>query len=773
MLFCYRWLCLLFCFICANNSPLLAQSLPRSLDGKLQIHSATVFSDTLAADWGTRGILLVWEYSLEGDARQSLRAVRARTELRYQPRPKAKPLQIYQDTSQMLLLRVGKNQRAQLFVPFRLLPLKGGDYYDKGSIQISILLPKLMEWKNSEIAFEQPMRCQMDFDLLSAAVKEQLRAYDPDQNYPASLPDPYWQIIYPQAQKPIFAAPTQIDNYEATPVRTFAYVLQREQVLLQFFDEDGKQDSLLASIELPPCTGDAVFRKTAQQASEIKELSYTLQYQQLTQQPITVYARKGEREGREGVLFTVDYNLARHFQQEQAVVGFSLLDEDGNRLPPPRRTEAASSSSPTPDSLFQLDLRGRWAFFIPATDWNNATKSVEFSILTVQGQRADATPCVLLEPIVFESAPVQLAQISLQTDVVQANQLGFSISFAYALRNDIGSGQELQIYIRPASQKPITTAFLLPTTQPLSLSSSAALPAYTRLQPNGSDSLRIFVPYSAIDTGKLQFSAQWHGESSFFVLDTMLQFKLPVYKRLANININNTGDYSVQNDYGRVLQIAYRMPANYKDNSRLQIRVWRGAEEIETYQIVNCDTCRREFAMPRDTGAIEIMLPYRYFSAADSVSAQIWVSQANDPTKILSDTLLYTGRLSALLNVECYQIQTKKLRIDPKALTTTGESAWQLELAVGSQRLYTRPLPQADGYPAALRARFDAEYCAHRDDKISLTAINTQADEVALSRRLSLYNAKQGDLLKEQSGHLKISKKFPLTAAAWKLRRKK
>lgn len=768
MLFCYRCLCLLCFLLFANNARLFAQVAPRSLDSKLQIHSAKIFCDTLPAEWGTRGILLTWQYDLQGGERQNLLTARARIELRYQPRPKAKPVQIYQDTSQMLVLRTGSNQQAQLFIPFRLLPLKGGDFYDKGSIQLSLVLPRLVEWQSSDIAFEQPMRCQIDLNLTAAAVKEQLAAYDADQNYPASLPDPYWQLAYSAGGKPIFVAPTQIDNYNVQAVRTFAYVLQREQLVLQFFDEDGRQDSLLARVEIPACTGDASYTKTALQVGDIKELSYTLQYQQLTQQPITVYARKGEREGKEGVLFTVDYNLARHFQSEQAVVGFSLLDGDGNRLPPPQRIEAASSSSPTPDSIFQVDLRGRWAFFVPAAYWNNNTKSVEFSILTTQGQRADATPCVLLEPIVFDAPPVQLAKVELQGEATHADKLGIVLTLSYTLRDDIGTGDELQMYLRTASEKALLSAFVLPNAKPLELSASPAVPVYVQAQPEGRGKLSLFVPYEAMDTGALRFSAQWHGESSFVVCDTALQFVLPVYKRLANINISNTGDYSVQNDYGRVVQITYRMPAKYQKNSRLQVRVWRGEQEVDNYHVSGCDSCRRSFALPRDTGAIELVLPYRFYAASDSVRVQVWVNQANDANNTLSDTLLYVGQLSSIFPVECYTISTKKLQIDANALTPQGASPWALELAVGSQRLYTRPLPESGKYNGDLRARFDAEFCAHRDDKITLTAINTQAEEGAMSKRILLYSSKS----EEAGKHVKVNKKYPIAGASWRVKRK-
>jgi hypothetical protein len=757
---------LIICIFFFHSALVLAQA--KALTKKMTIHKVQAQVDYYQPTLDTRGILLEWHYSLSPTGKQQMRTTPVHILLRYESGL------IYADTSQLIILRCNKQQRASVFIPYRLLDLRGGEFYESGRIKMRLVLPDIMSWECDTLAFEQPQRCQLDIDLSTAAVKERLEAWDKQEMGANALPDPYWAVFLGKSTRPAAVSVPVENSFAFSSEAKTIFLLQSDSIFLRFFDEDGRSDQLLADIALPACTGDATLRRFGEMQGEVKNLNYTLQYQQLTQQPIMLYTQQTEHNGRKGVRIDVDYNVSRNFKGQIGKINFVFLDND---LQPVEMTDVnpipathSGEISPALDSFCLLNTRARWSYFIPYHAWNNNIKQIAFYMFTNKGQRATATPCILLRNIVFEQ-PLRYAHLRVQENMRFQGVVGIGLTFAYSVREDYPDTESLFLSLRYPNGNPVTSIYRLfsPPQQPLLLDAPRKSD-YGMVQrfagDNRRDSMSFFVPYSALEQEELQFSAHLHGEIPLVLQpDTLVRLKLPPLQRDVKLNIVLASDFAVQNDYGKVLQVAYKIPIFLKNRCQIHVAVQRQGQEHQRFRFVNCDTCRNIFTPTQDTGAVEIVLPYRYLSPKDSLHVAVWICYKGNAQKPLSDTLDYHVRLLDDIGTNSFVLEPNRLWLDRNGLprdTLQASMGWNLSLYVGSQCLFNKPLAPRTRYTSAMLAQFRSEFTAHREDKIRL--ILTKQDSIR--RQVELYKGKFSDLRKTRQ-RIDIRQKFPIAHIRW------
>jgi hypothetical protein len=391
-------------------------------------------------------------------------------------------------------------------------------------------------------------------------------------------------------------------------------------------------------------------------------------------------------------------------------------------------------------------------------------------MFTQKGQRATATPCVLLRNIVFEQ-PLRYARLRVQENMRFQGVVGIGVTFAYSVREDYPDTEALFLSFRYPNGAPVSSIYRLfsPPQQPVLLNSPQESPygmAQRFAGDNRRDSMSFFIPYSALEQEELQLSAHLHGANPLVLQpDTLVRLKLPPLQRDVKLNIVLANDFAVQNDYGKVLQVAYKIPIFLKNRCQIHVAVQREGQEHQRFRFVNCDTCRNVFTPTQDTGAVEIVLPYRYLTAKDSLHVSIWICLKGNAKQPLSDTLDYHVRLLDDIGTTSFVLEANRFWLDRNGLprdTMQASMGWNLSLFVGSQCLFNKQLTPHTRYSAALLAQFRSEFTAHREDKIRL--ILSKQDTTR--REVLLYSGKFSDLRKTRN-RIDVRQKFPVAQMRW------
>lgn len=711
------------------------------LNKKLEIHTARILRDYYHSGQDARGLLFQWTYSLKPTGKQQMIST---------------PLQLvirgeggvaYRDTSQLIVLRCNVQQRAEIFVPYRLLELRGGENYASGSIKTELNLPNILNWQTDTLSFEQPLRCRIELELINAMVKEQFEAYDPSELAENNLPDPYWGLFLGRSSRPVAVSPTLSNSFSIESANLAITALQSDSIWLRFFDEDGRNDKILAQIALPACIGDASFRHFGQMQQDIKGLTYTVHYQQLTQQPIMLFARKTEHKGLQGVRIDVDYNVSRSFRDQAGKINFVFLTENREIVElssiEPIAAQENSELSPPLDSFCALNTRARWSYFVPFYAWNNEIKQIAFYMLTPKGQKATATPCILLNSIAFEQ-PLRFAALKFEENHLLDGMKGVAIRFDYEIIANYPNIEALYFAIRQPNGAAIPYIYKLNgnNTTAVQLPPAVSSPYGLALQLSGQENpmnLGFFVPYAGLNEGKIQLLAQLQAAQPLQLLaDTVLNFKLPPPSNEVAINIVRAGDFAVQGDYGRVVQVAYKVPKYLRGKCQINFAAYKEGQDFARFRIGSCDSCRQRFSLPQDTGAVEIILPYRYLAANDSIQLRAWVSLSQNQKHSLSDTLNYRGQLLADIATQSYSLKAAKIQLDEankndSLINNSLTSNSSLSLWVGTQCLIRQPLKDGK-YKLADLNEFSSQFTAHRQDRISVILIDKNGKELELYR---------------------------------------
>ena len=755
---------LLFFILSSCFYALQAQS---SLSNKFNINNSKIEYKSFYEAQGTGGILLQWQYTLACGNGNAILTQPIQVSILQKGKV------IYSDTTQLSVLRCGATQKAQYFIPYRLLDLIDGEQYVAGSLDLTLVIPDYLYWQTSELNFKQPYRCRLDFELSNGAVKTKFDSWDKGEIGKAALPDSYYGIYLGNANTPIALSKTQTDTLALAHEKFSTYVLTSDSVYLKFFDEDGRKDELLANIQLPTCIGDATFNKYGEMYADIKELSYTLTYQQMTQQPIMMYAYKSEHEGIKGVKIDVDYSVSRSFKDQLGKINFVFLDADKNIIDvhkvQPIAATHGSKVGPQLDSFAVLAQRERWTYFIPFYAWKNEVAQIAFYMLTKNMQKATATPCILLQPIRF-SEPLQYANISIEENLRLLNISGMRVNIDYRISEDFPSVDGFFLRIKQGDenlqgvyrifnngQKPVLLSDLQKSNKGDALRFSAE---------NNPDKISLFIPYAMLAQETMTIGAHIESLTDIEVIkDTTLQIKLPIVGKEVKVNLGNVSDFALQNDYGKVIQVTYQVPQFLSQQTKVHVAVKRNGELIDKFKIINCDTCKNQaLNVEKDTGAIEIMLPYRYFQSRDSISVETWITHKASAKRTLSDTVIYKTRLPQNLGTTDYAIIPDILQVDQNALPVNGgeNTVWNLSIWLGSEQKINKPLIANKRYTAAELKNYETSFSAHRRDKISIFV--TKQDSTA--RQALIW---RGDInqLKKDNYKIKVEKKFPIWKTKW------
>jgi hypothetical protein len=402
----------------------------------------------------------------------------------------------------------------------------------------------------------------------------------------------------------------------------------------------------------------------------------------------------------------------------------------------PIATQENGELSPPLDSFCALNTRARWSYFVPYYAWNNNIKQIAFYMLTPKGQKATATPCILLNTIAFEQ-PLRFAALKVEENQELDGMKGLTIRFNYEIMANYPDIEALYFAIRQPNGAAIPYIYSInsnnkaATQLPPAVSSPYGLALRLSGQENQAN-LGFFVPYAGLGEGKIQLLAQLQAKQPLELLrDTLLSFTLPPPRNEVALNVVRAGDFAVQGDYGRVVQIAYKVPKYLRGKCQLNFAAYKEGGDFNRFKIGSCDSCKQTFSLPQDTGAVEIVLPYRFLAANDSVQLRAWVTLIQNKKHSLSDTLDYRGQLLADIATQSYSLKAAKIQVDETKIDAINGA--NLSLWVGTTCLINEPLKPAKYKKADLSA-FTKSFTAHREDRISVVFTDNNGNNRQLYR---------------------------------------
>lgn len=757
---------LLYLIFSFTVSSLFAQA--ESLNAKFKVNNPKIEYKSLYEPQGTGGILLEWQYTLSCSGNSNM----VTTPIQVSILQKGKL--VYSDTTQMMVFRCGSQQKAQYFIPYRLIDLIDGQQYEPNSLQLVVVAPEYLYWQTDSLKFKQPYRCRMDFEISSGSIKTKMQDWDNEEYGEAALPDPYYGIFLGKGVLPIAVSKVTSNSYALGKEKLSTFVLMSDSVHIKFFDEDGRKDELLASIAMPTCIGDANFKKYGEMQDNIKELSYELTYQQLTQQPIMLYAYASDYKGLKGVKIDIDYSVSRTYKDQLGKINFLFLDEnkDPISISGIQAIEATYGGNigPKIDSFSMLKQRERWTYFIPFYAWKPEVNMIAFYMMTSNSQKATATPCILLNPIKF-SEPLQFANIKIEENLRLNNIAGIKLDINYKVSDDFNSLDGFYVQLTQ-DKEPLQGVYRLFNNgqQPLLLSElqeSSRGKALRFSADNNPEKISLFVPYAMLAEEKFKLNAFVQSNINIDVIkDTTINVTIPMTGKDVKVNLANVSDFALQNDYGKVLQVAYQVPQFLSQQTKMHIRVKRNGEEFNKFKIVNCDTClHQSLSIGKDTGALEIMLPYRHFQSRDSIQLEAWVTHKANAKRGISDTIVFKVRLPQNLGTLDYTLTPELMQIDQNALPTNGatETGWNLSIWLGSEQKINKALLPEKRYTKSILEQYKTSFSAHRRDKI--TIIVSKQD--ATSRQNILWRGDLNQMKNKKKLKVLVEKKFPMWKSKW------
>lgn len=713
----------------------------QSLDSAFEVRNFQLEKDVYALDYGTRGLLLVFEYKY-ANTQERLTSVVPKVVL------KKNGMEVYSNDKTLLLLKNNDEwTTAQLFLPYRDINLLSGHQKE---VHLSLKLAKLLDYK-TEFALDQPLRYAVEIMLKGGNVKEKLEKYDQGPNPQEWLPDPYYTFTTNGGTEPVYKSKVLPNSYKLKKQKIQFYILEGEQLDWNFYDRDGGKDLKLGTLAGMNPAGEHADEVYGEMFGNIRYLKFHYAQRAQSHQAITIYSNPNYvHNGKKGVAITVEYDLAKAYVDKKAKTVLNFYTKNGIKIDVP----ILKSLGETPEAGAWVDLtvKDKYVYFIPFYVWNENCHDVEFYFELGNGEQVNGARHTLLTPITFDEWLIE-AGMAVEENVMVKGARGIAIKLAYEL---VKEHKNTPLYVKFYDENGTVLPFPVYNMIGGDVLVNVQGEHITR-NPRRADRMSYFIPYTSLKNQKIKVQMDLVPD----VAMNMLKKETPLFTKPKKGDIQldlltAEGRFRVDN-YGQVLEMKLRVPEFFLDKTKVQIQVKKNGKPWNAFLLDGIlSKSDKGYIAQKDSGLVYVVFPHRNIVAGTTFSLLAFVVDETGK-KVLSDSVQWRWKAPQDLFNRKIDLALATCKFSKRIMQDTlldRQFPWDYIVEAGGEVLVEEPLEKRLTN-RKLKDQFRQQVLVNREDNIVVKLKNKKTGQNVMLWKGDLGKWEQNDFKAE------LNNKYP------------
>jgi hypothetical protein len=702
-------LCALLLFI-----PFIAL-LGQSLNPNFEFKNPQLQKDVYRADYGTMGLLLTFDY-LYTKSTTRLSSIVPRVSL------EKNGMEVYLDETKLLVLSHNTWSKAQVFVPYRAVNLLNGLHE---GVQLNFSLEGLLDYGGT-LSYQQPLRYMVELDLKAGAVKEQLMQYDEGPNVKEWLPDVYYLFTTNEGTEPVYRSTVYPNSYRLSPKKFSFHLLEGEQLKWSFYDRDGENDLHLGTYTNINPNGEYNDKVYGQMFENIKNLEFDYGQRAQARQSISIYSDANYVcMEKKGVAVTIEYDLAKAYQDKKATIHLNCYDKNGIQLDVPVLYPV--EGTPEIETPVDLKIKGKLKYFIPFYVWKEDCKNIEFYFELEDKEQIQAARHTLHRPIQFEDWVID-AGMKVVHDFVYQGAKGVELQINYEL---VSVYENAPLYVKFYHANGDSLPFPIYHIIGPDLSTTVKKEHVTK-NPRVSDRMSYFIPYASLTDEIIAVQVD-------LVPDVAMNILQKYTEQLSNrskgqdisLELAKAGGRFRLDNYGQVLELKLEIPDFFINKTQLKIDVKKNGKASQAFLMDGMlKKTSDDFILRKDSGRIYIVFPHRNITAGTRLSLNASVTNLEGKV-VLSDVVEWKWQAPNELFNTTIEMALTTCKFDRKILQDTlldKNFSWNYVVEAGGDVLVNKPLSKRLD-SKQLKEQFKQKVLVNREDNITVKLVNTKTQK--------------------------------------------
>lgn len=686
--------------------------LGQSLNPNFEFKNPQLQKNVYRVDYGTKGLLLTFDY-LYNKSSSHLTTIVPRVTL------EKNGMQVYLDETKLLVLSNNTWAKAQVFVPYRAVNLLNGLHE---GVQLNFSLEGLLDYGGT-LTYQQPLRYLVELDLKAGAVKEQLMHYDEGPNAKEWLPDVYYLFTTNEGTEPVYRSAVYPNAYTLSPKKFAFHLLKGEQLKWSFYDRDGENDLHLGTYTKINPTGEYSDAVYGQMFEKIKNLEFDYAQRAQARQSISIYSDANYVcMQKKGVAVTIEYDLAKAYQNKKASIHLNCYDKNGIQLDVPVLYPV--EGTPVVETAVDLKVKGKLKYFIPFYVWKEACKNIEFYFELEDKEQIQAARHTLYEPIEFEDWVID-AGLEVEHDFLYQGAKGLRLQVKYELTSIYDNAPlYVKFYHANGDSLPFPIYHIIGPDL-----STIVTKEHVTENPRISDRISYFVPYASLTDEIIAVQVD-------LVPDVAMSILQAYTKQLSNrskgkdisLELASAGGRFRLDNYGQVIELKLEIPDFFTNKTRLKLEVQKNGKAFKDFLMDGMlKNESSDFVLKQDSGRIYIVFPHRNITAGTRLSMNATVTDLKGKV-VLSDVIKWEWQAPNALFNTTVEVALTTCKFDRKILQDTlldKNFPWNYVVEAGGSVLIDKPLSKRLD-SKQLKEQFKQKVLVNREDNITVKLVNTK-----------------------------------------------
>lgn len=693
------------------------------LDPNLQIRNVKFEQGVYIPEMGTKGVMFIFEYNYSTSSKYLVTFPQYLNAYKY-------GVEVFSDSSSYLVMRPNQWSKARKFIPYRAIDVPEGTHDD---LAVKYTVDGVINFKGL-MKFQQPARYAINLNMKAASVKPKAGSYDPGSSPKEAAPDLYWTVTTDKGVFPAYTSKVSMNSNKINAEQATFYVLEGEELFLNFYDEDDGEDLKLGTTTLSKeANVDLKQDKVGRMFGQVRGVTYSISQRKKIRQPISTYVRKDYvYKGRKGVQLIFDYFLPEAMEGQQMMPKLNLKNKEKELVKFPYHYNL--DNSPKLGEMMRLTKDGKLSYFIPHYAWNNNIHTIEFAF-EGNGDQAEAAPYFIHNPIEFKKF-ISYTSYSVEEDYNYLGTSGVKLAISYKVK-DVHQYSDLELNFLDESGAPVQFDIYKMEAGAQSPQAIGSNP-YTIRSMEEEDTLEYFIPYVDLNAKCIRLDMNLIPDMVIPIIqESSPEFKKPtesldgLTEKISEENLFKEGDF------GYVVKIKCAVPSFYSGRAALDVKAERNGVHFLGYSVVGDmveQTAVDTFNIISDTGTLYVILPYRRLEPNDKISIECKLIEVNKGVGLSEAVVSSTTLPSNIYNVDA-EFELKLLEFLPEVKADEDDNSvdWKYVLTVGNEVKISKTL-KSKVKGKDMTSKFSRTVRVNREDLIQIKVVNKddEKDEIFL-----------------------------------------
>ncbi|MFT5648459.1 MAG: hypothetical protein ACI976_003159 [Aureispira sp.] len=720
--------------------------LGQSLSSDFEFKNPQLQKDVYRADFGTKGLLLTFDY-LYNNSINRLTPIVPRVTLA------KNGMEVYLDETKILVLSHNTWSKGEIFVPYRAVNLLNGVHE---GVQLNFNLEGLLDYGGT-LSYQQPLRYTVELNLKDGGVKEQLEQYDQSFNPKEWLPDVYYLFTTNEGTEPVYRSVVYPNSYSLSPNKLSFHLLEGEQLKWSFYDRDGENDQHLGTYTDINPGGDYSDAVYGQMFDGIKNLEFDYTQRAQARQALSIYSDANYvRMEKKGVAVTIEYDLAKAYQGKKAAIHLNCYDKNGIQLDVPVLYPV--EGTPAVGSGVDLQVKGKLKYFIPFYIWKEACKNIEFYFELEDKEQIQAARHTLHKPIQFEDWVIE-AGMNVEHDFAYQGAKGVRLLINYELASVYENAPLfVKFYNANGDSLPFPVYHIIGPDL-----SAVITKEHVTENPKIGDEMSYFIPYVSLADEVITVQVDLVPDVAMSVLQAYTE-PLPNRSKGQDVVLELVkagGRFRVDN-YGQVVELKLGIPDFFINKTQLKLDIQKNGKASKSFLLDGLlENENGDFVLKKDSGRVYIVFPHRNMTTGTRLSLSAVVTNLGGEM-VMSNVVEWKFKAPNELFNTAIEVALMTCKFNRKVLQDTlfdKNFPWNYVIEAGGAILFEEPLSKRLD-SKQLKEQFKQKVLVNREDNITIKLVNTQNKETLVLWHGDLGKWEQSNLKAELSneGPVKIMK---------------